>query len=110
MLSDKRTKLISFRLTVDEYERLRFRSTRANRSFSELVRAAVNSLLKQSVYLPQDGLDDRVAELEARVSMLCLEVEKLGQGVTNETVDTVHLPKEEAGGGCGAYAPHAGIK
>jgi predicted DNA-binding protein len=98
VLTDKRTKLISFRLTADEYERLRFRSARVNRSFSELVRSAVNLLLKQPAYLPDDALDDRVAELEGRVSVLCLEVEKLRQGVSNEEFAAANLPEQDRDG------------
>jgi uncharacterized small protein (DUF1192 family) len=70
--------MISFRLTVEEYDRFReLCSTCGTRSVSELARAAINSLLKQPSEVHREALEYRVAELENRVSMLRLEFSKL---------------------------------
>lgn len=73
-----RTRTISFRLTVDEYERFRELSfTCGTRSVSALARAAINSLLKQPTLVPAEALASQLAELEGRMKMLRLELTKL---------------------------------
>jgi hypothetical protein len=72
--------MISFRLTAEEYDRIReLCSVSGTRSVSELARAAINSLLKQPSQAPAEALEYRVAELEGRVNMLRLEFKKLSQ-------------------------------
>jgi hypothetical protein len=69
--------MVSFRLTADEYDRFReLCSNCGTRSVSELARAAINSLLKQSAQIPRDALESRVSELEGRVNMLRSEFRK----------------------------------
>lgn len=77
VLTESKTRTVSFRLTADEYNRFReLCSTCGTRSVSELVRAAVNSLLKQPAKAPWEALESRVTELEGRVNMLRLDFRK----------------------------------
>jgi len=78
--------MISFRLTVEEYDRFReLCSACGTRSVSELARAAINSLLKKPTQVPGEALESRVAELEGRVNMLRLEFRKLRQSTDRQT-------------------------
>ena len=81
MSTGSRNKMISFRLSARDYERLReFRVTRGARSISELARAAVSELIG-SLAPPSDGaLETRVNELEGQLQMLVLELKKIKQG------------------------------
>jgi hypothetical protein len=77
--------MVSFRLTADEYDRIReLCSTCGTRSISELARAAISSLLKQPGCGPGDLLEHRVAELEGRMHMLNLEFRKLRAGTSGQ--------------------------
>ena len=74
-----RDKMISFRLSAGDYERLReIRVTRGARSISELARAAVSQLLAASP-TSDEVLEVRVNELEGQLRMLALELNKLKQ-------------------------------
>jgi len=80
--------MISFRLTAEEYDRFReLCSSCGTRSVSELARAAINSLLKQSARAPEQALECRVAELEGRVNMLRLEFKKWRQSAGGHLTD-----------------------
>ena len=75
-----RTKMISFRLTAEEYDR--FQQLCANsgaRNVSELARTAINAILKQPLQVPREALEYQVAALEGRVNMLFLEFRRLRQ-------------------------------
>jgi hypothetical protein len=75
-----RTRMISFRLTAEEYHRFcDLCSTCGTRSVSALARAAINSLMKQPAQVPEEALEYRVTELEGRVNVLSLEFRKLRQ-------------------------------
>jgi hypothetical protein len=81
VLTDSKSRMVSFRLTADEYDRFReLCSTCGTRSVSELARAAINSLLKEPAQVPREALESRVAELEGRVNLLRAEFRKLRQG------------------------------
>ena len=69
--------MISFRLTEDEYGRLRkLCLNNGIRSMSEIARFALdNMLLQQSIHSRHDALESRLADLEGRVHML--EVRRL---------------------------------
>jgi hypothetical protein len=72
-----RSRMISFRLTTEEYERFReLCFTNGIRSVSEMARAAINLLLQQPARAPQEALEGRVAELEGRLHMLALEIKQ----------------------------------
>lgn len=64
--------MISFRVTVEEYERFRkLCFQRGLRNVSEVVRLAVNHLLKEEAASPDEvSLFARVAELESRLTYL----------------------------------------
>lgn len=71
--------MISFRLTVEEYDRFRqLCSTCGTRSVSELARTAINALLNQPAPAgTRDKLEYQVATLEGQVNMLLAEFKKL---------------------------------
>lgn len=86
VLTESKTKMVSFRVTADEYDRFReLCSTCGTRSVSELARAAINSLLRQPALVPREALESRVTELEGRVNMLHLEVRKFKRSSHNES-------------------------
>src|SRR5580658_3926622 len=88
VLTESKTRMVSFRLTADEYDRFReLCSTCGTRSVSELARAAINSLLKQPAQVPREALESRVTELEGRVNMLRLEFRKLRQGGGSQSME-----------------------
>jgi Arc/MetJ-type ribon-helix-helix transcriptional regulator len=81
MSLEPRSKMISFRLSEQEYELLRevcFKN--GVRSVSELGRAAINMLLQQPARAPQHSLASRVSDLEGRLHLLSMEVRKLSNG------------------------------
>jgi hypothetical protein len=78
MLPEFRSKMISFRLTIGEYERFReLCFAHGVRSVSELARAAIHMLLEQSAIVPQQSLESRIAAIEGRLHMLSLEIKRL---------------------------------
>lgn len=79
---ESRNKMISFRLSEEEYDRFRdLCFTRGIRSVSELARTAINMLLQQPDRAPHESLESRVADIEGRVHMLALELKRLHQHV-----------------------------
>ena len=77
---ESRSRMISFRLTAEEYEKFReLCFTHGVGSISEMARAAINMLLQQPARAPQEALEYRVAEMEGRLHMLALELKKLNQ-------------------------------
>ena len=78
MSVESRSRMISFRLTTEEYERFReLCFTHGIRSVSEMARAAINLLLQQPARVPQEALESRVADIEGRLHMLALELKRL---------------------------------
>jgi hypothetical protein len=74
---ESRSRMISFRLTCEEYERFReLCFTNGILSVSEMARAAINLLLQQPARAPQEALEGRVSELEGRLHMLALELKQ----------------------------------
>ena len=73
-------KMISFRLSERDYERLReIRVMRGARSISELARAAVSQLVSSVAPTSEEALEVRVNELEGQLRDLAVELEKLKQ-------------------------------
>ena len=80
MSPDSRSRMISFRLTADEYEKFRELCFETGiRSVSEMARAAINLLLQQHEQAPHHSLETRLSELEGRFHMLSLELKKLNR-------------------------------
>ena len=80
MPAKSRTRMVSFRLTTEEYERFRqLCLARGLRNVSELVRAAVNHMLAEPALHHPTGpsFESRLAHLEDRLHSLALTVETL---------------------------------
>lgn len=78
MSIDARSRMVTFRLSEQEYERFReLCFVRGIRSVSEMARLAINMLSQQPARVPREALEMRVAELEGRIHLLALEVKKL---------------------------------
>ena len=84
---ESRNRMISFRLTEEEYKSftsLCFR--RGIRSVSELARSAINIMLTEPGRAVQGDLESRVNELEGRLEALSHELKKLNQRNDQKTV------------------------
>ena len=84
-----RSKMISFRLSAEEYEHFReLCFAQGVRSVSELARAAVNRLIHDPdpEHATAEALETRVASLEAQLQTVILELRRLKQ--TSSTVHT----------------------
>lgn len=80
---DLKSRMVSFRLTSDEYERVReLCLTHGLPSVSEIARTAIHSLLKDPAGLPSQSLEGRVSELESRMKILTSEMRKLQANAT----------------------------
>ena len=80
MPTASRGKMISFRLSAVDYERLReFRAIHGVRSISELARAAVAGLIGNHARPSDEVLETRVSELEGQLRALALELKTLKQ-------------------------------
>jgi translation initiation factor 2B subunit (eIF-2B alpha/beta/delta family) len=80
---DRRSKMVSFRLSWDEYQAYREACDSAGvRSLSELARAAMQHLIAER---PNGAsLDDQVRELRRQVSQLSREVEHIARRVDQQ--------------------------
>lgn len=89
-----RSRMISFRVSAEEYRRLR-EICLANgiRNFSEMARTAVNVLLQQPRLMRQETLEYQLAELKARVDTLAIHMRELKHNATNGAgpSDSEHL-------------------
>jgi hypothetical protein len=80
MSLESRNRMISFRLSAEEYEKFReLCFTSGIRSVSEMARVAINTLLQQPTRAGHDSLEARVADLEGRLHILALEIKSLNQ-------------------------------
>ena len=97
MSLEPRNRMVSFRLTKDEYDRFReLCFTHGIRSVSELARLGLRLLLQQPERLPQESLQTRVAALEARFHMLSLQLKSENQGIVNKDAAIESLPLSQA--------------
>ena len=74
------TKMVSFRLRIDQYAKLEeLRPTEGARSISDLFRQAVDKLIQDltTTTVSKDTLNLRVRKLEKRMDSLTLDVKKL---------------------------------
>lgn len=75
-----RTRLVSFRLSEEEYESLRKASlSRGARSISDYARAALCRLLESPPGSGDDGLEAKVIQLDEQMQQLSLELHRLQQ-------------------------------
>jgi SUMO ligase MMS21 Smc5/6 complex component len=83
MSSDSRIRMICFRLSAEEYDKLHdFCFTTGTRGISELARAAINLLLQQQqqpTRASQETLEARVSDLEGGLHLLSGEMKSLYQ-------------------------------
>jgi hypothetical protein len=82
-MTDRRSKIVSFRLSREEYEALRDACAAAGvRSLSELARRA----LQQVLFSRSRGLSlyDQVCELRNQLSALSREVERVAQRIDQQ--------------------------
>lgn len=78
MSMDTRSRMISFRLNAEEYERFRLLCfEQGTGNISEMARAGLKLILDGPSAAHAESLEKRVAELEGRLRMLFLEVKKL---------------------------------
>jgi hypothetical protein len=78
MAIDSRSRMISVRLTPDEYETLRrLCFERGMDSLPEMSRAGLNLIQTQSVNSQPETLAIRVSELENRIKLLYREIKKM---------------------------------
>ena len=78
MSLESRSRMISFRLTAEEYDRFReLCYSNGIRSVSEMARAAINTMLSKPIEDRKETLETRVSELESRVHLLSIEIKKL---------------------------------
>jgi hypothetical protein len=80
MSLESRNRMISFRLSAEEYEKFRELCFSSGiRSVSEMARVAINTLLQQPTRAGQESLEARVADLEGRLRILALEIKSLNR-------------------------------
>ncbi len=70
--------MISFRLSEEEHERFRqLCYTHGIRSVSELARVAMNNYFQRPSPASHDAFESRIIDLENRLQLLTLELQKL---------------------------------
>ncbi len=80
MSLESRNRMVSFRLSAEEYEKFReFCFTSGIRSVSEMARVAINTLVQEPGRAGRESLEARVSDLEGRLHILALEIKSLNQ-------------------------------
>lgn len=78
MSIESRSRMISFRLTAEEYDQVREAClAQGIRSISEMARAAIYIVLQQPVRPPENSVESRLTQIEGRLRLLSLEIEQL---------------------------------
>ena len=79
-----RSRMVSFRMSEEEYERLRqLCDAQGICSVSDLARAGINLLLQQPDSATPETLESRVTEIEGRLRLIALELRRMNQiGIT----------------------------
>lgn len=78
MAIDPKSKLVSFRVTEEDYDRVReLCLAQGLPSVSEMARTAIFSLLQKPSSAHGQSLEGRIAELEVRVRMLASDLRRL---------------------------------
>jgi hypothetical protein len=79
-MSERKDKRVIFRVSKDEYVRLKRLCVATNtRSVSDMVRAAVQFWMKHGGGDNEAGLQNRLRELNTQVAALAAEVERLAR-------------------------------
>lgn len=82
MTVEAKSRMISFRVTEEEYDRFRdVCFTRGICSVSELAREAIHTLLEQKPVWPE-ALEARLADLEGQIRAVSHQLANLNQSVT----------------------------
>jgi Arc/MetJ-type ribon-helix-helix transcriptional regulator len=77
---NSRSKLISVRLTEEEYEQLRHLcDCQGLRTVSEIARAGITILLQEPERVSAESLSARVTSLETRMQLLAREMKRLSR-------------------------------
>ena len=72
------SKLVTFRLSEDEYSRVRdLCFSKGIRNVSEMARTAINMLLTQPDRIEEQSIAARMNELDGKLHILALEVRRL---------------------------------
>jgi hypothetical protein len=80
-----RSKMISFRLSMKEYQQFReFCAAQGTSSVSELARAAIGRLVRDPSFAPDHMLETRVNELESQLHLLVLELKRVKDGAAGK--------------------------
>ena len=82
MAPHPRSRVISIRLTADEYACFReLCLAQGISTLSEMARSAMQTMLHQSLNaLPEASIETRLTQLESRQRLLALEVKRLSKG------------------------------
>lgn len=82
----RRTRMLSFRLSEEEYQRLRRSSlVQGARSVSDYARDTLSHVLSGEAVPPSDGLENRMTKLDSEIQVLSRELERLRRFVGLET-------------------------
>jgi hypothetical protein len=78
--NSKKTKMVSFRLSGEEYRLLQGACERAGaRSVSELARSAMQRIILDTGSLPTDSTEAHLRELQIKLDVLSAEVDRLSR-------------------------------
>jgi hypothetical protein len=78
MSSNPKSRMVSFRLSADEYEKIRNLSfSQGLGSVSEVARTAIHTLLNNPKAVSSLSLDVRIADLEGRMKIVISDFRKL---------------------------------
>lgn len=93
--SNRRCRIVSFRLSPEEYEALKsFSASKGIQSISELARRAIEGYLSQVTVRPVD-LEGKVEWLVTRLNVLDRAVERLAQLVECKTADSAAPSRQD---------------
>ncbi len=80
MSIESKSRMISFRLTTDEYNEIRkLCFAHGVRSVSEMARTAIHLLLREPTRVQGENVESRLSDLEGRLRILALELKQLQQ-------------------------------
>jgi hypothetical protein len=94
--SNRRCRIVSFRLSPEEYEALRvFSANNGIQSISELARRAIEDYLSSNAMRPSD-LESKIEWLAGRLSVLDRAVERLAQLVESKAAAGESQPPRQS--------------
>lgn len=87
--NSKKTKMVSFRLSGEEYRLLQGACERAGaRSVSELARSAMQRIILDTGSLPMDSTEANLRELQIKLDVLTAEVDRLSRLIRPPSLST----------------------